>query len=248
MFCKPGLFISSVGLTATLIFTAGVAGDLSPGVNLFFIKRSLNRNEVHYDASVDTERCVWKEPYVNSYWRDLAEGKKEYSDIKWWEHRAYGFHIDVVSETEIHIKLRPFYSNGIYRPVIARLTDKPSGCNASATMRICGTDADFQSAFIQASDSGWPDYVYIELLGYTPGTRGSGKATNHLSERFDKSRVNKLIKFKDPSRDDDDFQPYCSLSVKSRWVSGVIEDGAIWDGLSNRLSLRIGPMSINFGA
>jgi len=226
MFRKPGLSISGIGLIAALTFNAAVAVDLSPGVNLFFIKRSLNRNEVHYDASVDTERCVWKKPYVNSYWRDLAEGKEVYSDIKWWEHRAYGFHIDAVSETEIHIKLRPFYTNGIYRPVIARLTDKPSGCNVSTFMRICGMEAYFQSAFIQVADSWWPDYVYFELLGYQPGTRDSGSAPGLLSERFDKSRIKELMKSRDPSSDDDDFQPYCSQSVKSRWISGVIEDGA----------------------
>ena len=92
-------------------------------------------------------------------------------------------------------------------------------------MRICGTDADFQSVFIQVADSWWPDYVSFELLGYKPGTRGSGKSTNLLSERFDKSRIDILIKSKNPSSDDDYFQPYCSQSVKSRWVSGVIEDG-----------------------
>lgn len=69
--------VIALGLIIALLAAPATAGNLLPGVNLFFVERSLNANEVHYDAVVDTENCNWQSPYVDYYWRNLANGDND---------------------------------------------------------------------------------------------------------------------------------------------------------------------------
>jgi len=197
--------VAGLGLFPAL----AAAADLAPGVNLFFIKRSLNANEVHYDAVVKSETCTWKKPYVESYWRDLEQGDHVYSEIGLWERRAYGFYVESVSDTEIEIKLRPLYLAGMERPVRARLANNGSTCRVSTFMTINGEEAEFQSVYIKVADSWYPDFVYFDLLGYRMGTKGWGIGGERVSERLEK----------------DEGQDYPEQAQAAHWQSGVITRG-----------------------
>ena len=61
---------------------------------LFLIQRSVNKNEVHYDARLDTDGKLDANEPVEVYWLMLAEdGRRE--DLNWIErHEAYGFSIE----------------------------------------------------------------------------------------------------------------------------------------------------------
>jgi hypothetical protein len=157
-------------------------------VNLFFVKRSLNANEVHYDAVVDTENCRWKNPYVDSYWRDLAQGDDVYSKIRWWEQGAYGFVARLESDRVIEIRLEPLESAKIHRPVTARLEPTDAGCRVTTTIVIDGVETEFKSAYIKVSDSLLPSYQYFDILGYKKGKRDSGSESDRVFERFVKDR------------------------------------------------------------
>lgn len=203
------LFIVCFGLEMLMVITAATAGDLDPGVNLFFVKRSLNINEVHYDAVVDRDRCVWKDPYVNYYWRDLKEGDLVYNEMQPWEYFAYGFKVTPMSDTEIEIRLVPFESADIERPIAARLSKTDTGCSISTTITICDTVAEFQSAYIEVAGLLNWSYAYFDILGYKTGKRGSQLETDRLAERYEKN---------------DELR--CVDKVKSnRWRSGVVEKG-----------------------
>jgi len=185
------------------------ANDLNPGVNLFFVKRSNNINEVHYDAVVDRDRCTWKKPYVDSYWRDLAEGDLVYNEITYLQSFAYGFAVTPRSNTEIEIRLVPFESASIDRPITARLSMTETGCSISTTIAICDTVAEFQSAYIKVAGILDLTYAYFDVLGYKGGKRGSKLKSDRLSERFEKNGSRQ-----------------CTDNVKStRWHSGVGEKG-----------------------
>jgi hypothetical protein len=201
--------VTSFGLVMVMLTTAATAADLDPGVNLFFVKRSNNINEVHYDAVVDRDLCIWKDPYVDYYWRDLAEGDLVYNRIMPWEPPAYGFDVVSRSDTEIEIRLRPFESADIDRPITARLSMTETGCHISTTITICGTVAEFQSAYIKVSGFLNWSYAYFDILGYKTGKRGSKLEADRLAERFEKN---------DKLR--------CQDRVKAtHWQSGVVEKG-----------------------
>ncbi len=173
--------------SASTAIPASAAG-LVPGVNLFFIKRSLNANEVHYDAVVDTEDCSWVAPYVESYWRELQTGPKEYSQIQFWEARAYGIEVDRISDRVIEIRLRPLVSANVDRPVTARLTPTDAGCSVTTTVTINGAEAEFQAAYIKVADSWLPGFDYFDILGYVKGKKGSGDENDRVYERFVKKQ------------------------------------------------------------
>jgi len=204
-----GLRTTCFGLVMVMLTSTATAGNLDPGVNLFFVKRSNNINEVHYDAVVDRDLCIWKDPYVDYYWRDLAEGDFVYNRIMPWEPPAYGFDVVSRNDTEIEIRLRPFESADIDRPITARLSKTDTGCRIWTTITICDTVAEFQSAYIKvAGFLNW-SYAYFDILGYKTGKRGSKPETDRLAERFEKN---------DKLR--------CTDRVKAtRWQSGVVEKG-----------------------
>lgn len=205
-FSKLDLCAACLGIVTTLATVSATAADLDPAVNLFFVKRSKNINEVHYDAVIDRDRCVWEEPYVDFYWRDLAVGDLVYNKIMFWEHLAYGFKVSPVNDTEIEIRLRPFESAKIDRPITARLSMTETGCSISTTIAICDTEAEFQSAYIKVAGFLDMTYAYFDILGYRTGSK---LETDRLAERFEKNR-----------------DPRCADKVEAtRWQSGVIEKG-----------------------
>ena len=192
-------------------------------MNLFFVKRSNNINEVHYDAVVDRDLCIWKEPYVDYYWRDLAEGKLVYNEITYFQDYAYGIKVTPLSDTEIEIRLRPFESAEIDRPIIARLSKTATGCRVLTTITICNQcndkdrvkgemeEAEFQSAYIEVAGLFKLTYDYFDILGYRKGKRGSLLESDRLYERFKK---NKQDTFTDKVE-------------ATRWQSGVVREGLL---------------------
>ena len=154
------------GLVIVFLLTAAAApaADLAESENLFFIKRSKNANEVHYDARV--EGCAWREPAVDSYWRDLADGPHVYEEIGWWEDGAYGFDVARVgdSQTEITITLKALPEKAI----TARLSKTDDGgCRVATTIEIGGKPAQFRSVYVFATENfiGWPTVHYVDILG-----------------------------------------------------------------------------------
>ena len=189
--------ILSVTLVLLLTTFAAAAGDLATSENLFFIKRSKNANEVHYDAR--TKSCAWSRPEVDSYWRDVADGPDDYEEIKWFEDRAYGFEVERSSNSAITIRLKALPEQAIS----ARLSPAEGGdCAVSVTTKINGEDAELRSVYVYATANaiGFPAVHYIEILGY------SGDA-EPVWQRLPQSKKGRKM---DVPRPDD-----------SRWKSGA---------------------------
>ena len=143
--------------------TAVPAGNLSVRENLFFIKRSKNANEVHYDARV--KNCHWRHPAVDSYWRDIADGPYDVEEIKWFEDPAYGFRVERASDSEITIRLKALPE----RAIRARLSPtEGGGCSVAVRTEIGGNEAELRSVYVDATESffGIPRVHYIDILGF----------------------------------------------------------------------------------
>jgi len=158
--------VSGLALVSLLAAVAAPAADLATSENLFFIKRSKNANEVHYDARV--QDCKWSRPEVDSYWRDLADDPNDYEEIKWFERRAYGFDVERSSDSTITIRLKALPKQAI----TARLSPSVGGgCSVSVTTKIGGKDAELRSVYVYTKERflGWPTVHYIEILGFSEG-------------------------------------------------------------------------------
>lgn len=206
---RSALGAKLAGLLVLFNLATASADKLLPGVNLFFIKRSLNHNEVHFDAVVDLDGCTWQKPYVVSYWRDLKEGDHVYSKIRWWEHRAYGFRVFALDDKTVDIRLRALESANIDRPVIARLTTNNNSCQVTTAMTLQDGEAELQSVYIKVTDSMIPGYDYFDILGYRKGRYGSKLESDRVSERFQKNEK----------------EIFNTPPMPLHWQSGVIERG-----------------------
>jgi hypothetical protein len=146
---------------------------LAASENLFFIKRSKNTNEVHYDARF--ENCAWSRPEVDSYWRDLQDGPNAVSEIKWYERPAYGFEISRVSDSEITIRINALPE----KKITVRLSPTDDGdCRVSSAIEIDGKTARLRSIYVNAEETKFLGLVptgatvhYIDILGYSEDGR-----------------------------------------------------------------------------
>lgn len=158
--------IAILGLTC-LLAPAAFAGDaVGDGHNIFFIKRSKNANEVHYDARI--QDCRWRKPEVDHYWRELKEGPEVFERMQIWEVSAYGFDVDRSSDTEIRLRLKALPD----RPIAVTLgRDAAQACTLAATIQIAGQPARLRSVFVHASENflGLPTVHYIDILGEAGG-------------------------------------------------------------------------------
>ncbi len=144
------------------------AAELSDDKNLFFIKRSKNTNEVHYDARV--RDCRWRKEAIDSYWRMLAEGPDVYEEIAFYEESAYGFDVERLSNTQIRVRLKALPE----REITVRLS-RTAGeqCKPEATIELRGQSVELRSVYVFATENavGWPKVHYINILGYSKDGR-----------------------------------------------------------------------------
>ena len=137
-----GAIVAAIALLAPLP-SAGVTVGAE---NLFFIQRSKNRNEVHYDANI--EGCRWSDPPVLSYWRDLEEGPDVLSKIRWWEGPACGFDVERFSDTRIEIRLKALDT----RVITAELVPDGQGCRIDVTTTIGSERAHLRYVYVHTTE------------------------------------------------------------------------------------------------
>lgn len=151
-------------LLSYMMQNISIATPYTKDTNLFFVKRSKNANEVHYDAII--ENCKWKDPFVDYYWRDLEDGQNVYQDLWFFEKPGYGISVDLISKNKVSIKFnaRP------ERIIIAKLSQShKSDCSIEVTTEIQGINTELSALYIFATENfiGYPTVHFIDLLGYT---------------------------------------------------------------------------------
>jgi len=177
--CVPSLVLSFL-LTAT-----ASSADVVNGENLFFIKRSKNANEVHYDARV--ENCLWSKTEVDYYWRDLQQGLNVTSEIMPWEPPAYGFKVNRSSDSEITIMLNALPN----KKITARLSKtEDDGCSVSKTIEISGKPAELRSVYVDAKEKKFLGIPYGATVHYID-ILGISKDGQFVFERIIKSEEGK---------------------------------------------------------
>ncbi len=92
------LFLAALALALTFAATAFAQ---STSQKLFFIQRSKNANEVHYDARVTANGTLQAKDPVDAYWlRKASDGSR--ASIGTFQKIAYGFDVDPGPEAGTH--------------------------------------------------------------------------------------------------------------------------------------------------
>lgn len=125
---------------------------------LFFIQRSKNANEVHYDARVQKDGTLHpKEPMVG-YWINKAEDGSR-SSITMMQKIAYGYDVEPAPNNSWSLKLKAFKERPMW------IVKAPSGKWRVQT-KIAGKDAFMSRIYVASDESGvMPKVLYVDVFG-----------------------------------------------------------------------------------
>lgn len=128
-----------------LIAAHPVSLPLAKVQSIFHIKKSENRNQVHYGARVD-EACrpIGSAP-IYAYWRMLERGPNQSEALLSHEQPAYGIGAQqVLTRTNVRVQLRAWPD----RPMRIELFRTHTGCAARALLDLQHQPAVIQSIYI----------------------------------------------------------------------------------------------------
>lgn len=144
-------------------------------LNLFYIKRNKNRNEVHYAVRYDEKSCkpIGAEP-VYGYWRVLEEGPDVYEPIGRFERIAYGIQSQEIKGNDLVIQLKAFPDRAI------RIAfDAAMGCKITPFLPINGQEAMLKFISVFAEEGLIkPTVKYVDING----VKGSANVTERINK------------------------------------------------------------------
>jgi hypothetical protein len=146
-------------LLASLAPTAQAASSTQ---TLFIIQRSINKNEVHYDARLDADGRLDPTQPVEVYWLMLAEDARG-EDLNWVEWvQAYGFTIEAnPGEPSFRMILRAERN----RPIKVYI----DGRTARAEIAIVGQPSHLERIYVDSVEEYFrPKVLFVELVGTAP--------------------------------------------------------------------------------
>jgi hypothetical protein len=129
---------------------------------LFFIQRSKNANEVHYDARVTKDGTLDPKTPVEGYWLNKASDSSR-SPITLLQRIAYGFDVDPAANGTWTLKLKAFSE----RP----LTLVRVGTRWRAQTTIAKKPAYMTKLYVATDESGvMPKVLYVDVFGEEVGS------------------------------------------------------------------------------
>jgi hypothetical protein len=154
------LFLAALALALTFAATALAQ---STSQKLFFIQRSKNANEVHYDARVTANGTLQAKDPVDAYWlRKASDGSR--ASIGTFQKIAYGFDVDPGPEAGTHtMRLTALKERA--------LTLLQVNGRWRARTSINGKQAYLNRLYIATDESGvFPKVLYVDIFGEEVGS------------------------------------------------------------------------------
>jgi hypothetical protein len=145
-------------LASSVVLGAGLSALAQTTPNkLFFIQRSKNANEVHYDARVLGDGTLDPKTPVDGYWWNKAEDGSR-NGISLIQRIAYGFDCDPASGGTWTMKLKALPD----RPLTLMRVDG----KWRARTTISGQQAYLEHLYVKTDESGLiPKVVYVDIFG-----------------------------------------------------------------------------------
>lgn len=157
-------------LTLAVLLTLGVSAFADNTEPLFFIQRSKNANEIHYDARVTSNGALDAKDPIDAYWLRKATDNSR-GPIGVFQKMAYGYDVDKNADGTYKMKLTAFKK----RPLtLVRVNGK-----WRAQVMIAGKDAYLNHLYIATDESGViPKVLYVDVFGEE--TSGGKPVTERL--------------------------------------------------------------------
>ena len=159
MHSKKVLILASLATVALLAFSALADGLSQP---LFFIQRSKNANEVHYDARLLKDGSLDPSDPVDGYWLNKAEDGSR-SGITLLQRIAYGYDTQPTGNGTYALKLKAFSER--------RMWIVKNGGRWRVQTTIAGKQAFMDRLYVATDESGvFPKVRYVDVFGVDMAT------------------------------------------------------------------------------
>ncbi|MFT3773869.1 MAG: DUF4833 domain-containing protein [Minicystis sp.] len=155
-------FLTTTFALALSTSLPAVADDVTYD-KLFFIQRSKNANEVHYDARVTKAGTLDPKDPMVGYWINKAEDNSR-SPITTLQKIAYGYDCDPAKDGQSwNLKLKAFKERPMW------VQKAPNGKWRVRTT-IAGKDAFMSRLYVATDESGvMPKVLYVDVFGEETG-------------------------------------------------------------------------------
>lgn len=135
---------------------------------LFAIKKSENKNEVHYGIRLDANCVPVGDEPIYAYWRDYEKGPNVYNDLSIFEKSAYGIKGQWIKkrsseESKVLMNLKATPDRGI----LVTVSKKDGKCVAESLATINKEPALLEQVFVHVA--GFLSVDWIELRGRVLG-------------------------------------------------------------------------------
>lgn len=148
-------------LLLSFIISKTLTASITPA-KLFFIQRSKNSNEVHYELQHEPDCSVKKSEPVRGYWQELEKGPNIVSDITVFEQPAYGVSDQKVEGEWVYFKMKAIPE----RDFKAKVIKKDGTCLVEAFTTINKEPSVLKKIYIFAVEGFIrPKVKYIDLFG-----------------------------------------------------------------------------------
>jgi hypothetical protein len=141
----------------------------SKDLPLFFIQRSKNANEVHYQLRVDDRCRIASDTPVSAFWKLLEESPDKIASLSVFDQMAYGVEQQRVANNEVSFHLKALEQKRIKASVTA--TPQMGTCSAIAQTEIQGQWAVLERIYVQTEEGGLkPKVIYVDVFGKSMDT------------------------------------------------------------------------------
>jgi hypothetical protein len=136
----------------------------STDLPLFFIQRSKNANEVHYQLRVDDRCRIASDTPVSALWHLLEQRPAKTTALSVFDQMAYGVEQQRVATTEVSFSLKALPQKRITARVTA--PSQPETCAAIAQTELQGHGAVLERIYVQTEEGGFkPKVIYVDVFG-----------------------------------------------------------------------------------
>ncbi len=136
----------------------------SKDLPLFFIQRSKNANEVHYQLRVDDRCRIASDTPVSAFWKLLEASPDKTASLSVFDQMAYGVEQQRVANNGVSFHLKALDQKSIKASVTA--PPQMGTCSAIAQTEIQGHWAVLERIYVQTEEGGLkPKVIYVDVFG-----------------------------------------------------------------------------------
>jgi Domain of unknown function (DUF4833) len=141
---------------------------------LFFIQRSKNAAEVHYDARVNADGSLNAKDPIDSYWLNKSPAGDTRDSITFFQKIAYGFDTEPTGKGTYFLKLKAFGERPMW---IVK-----GGDRWRVQTAIAGKQAYMSRIYVATDESGvMPKVLYVDVFGEDMATGAA--LTEHIVKK-----------------------------------------------------------------